>query len=130
MLNRKIFVKSTNSKYIGVEQSFLAIQLREFVGTILVDQEWYLKTNPDVTEAIESGLYNDAKEHYCLHGYYEHRMPYFIEVNESWYIGEYADIRKAVQAGAYPTGQAHFEELGYKEGRFPFPNFSLKQVHA
>jgi hypothetical protein len=81
---------------------------------------------PDVIPTIGEGKIEDASEHYALHGYYEHRMPYKIEIDEKWYLSQYDDIIKAVAAGIFASGQVHFDECGYREGRMPFPHFRLR----
>jgi len=125
LLNKKLLVKSQKTNYIAVEFNYLVDCLLPYVREIYVDLEWYLSRHPDVKEAIARGQCADAQDHYARHGFYEHRMPYFIKVDEDWYLSEYEDVRNAVRSGAYETGQAHFEELGYREGRFPFPYFTL-----
>jgi hypothetical protein len=61
-----------------------------------------------------------------LYGYYEHRMPYAIDVDEEWYLTEYEDIARAVQSRTFTSGQSHFDQLGYREGRIPYPYFRLR----
>lgn len=126
LLNKKLLIKSKKENYIAVETHYLVSCLRRYVNEIYVDTDWYLAQHPDVKEAIERGDCADACDHYAMHGFYEHRMPYWIQVSEAWYLSEYDDVRAAVQQGYYPTGQSHFEELGYREGRFPYPNFLLR----
>jgi hypothetical protein len=96
------------------------------IDQIFVDEIWYVNQYPDVISAIKDGKIADAAEHYAMHGYYEHRMPYKIEVDEQWYLSQYEDITKAVEAGIFSSGQVHFDECGYREGRMPVPHFRLK----
>jgi hypothetical protein len=58
-------------------------------------------------------------------GYFEHRLPYRIEVKEEWYLEQYPDIKKAIDRRDFKSGQEHFETNGFREGRMPHPNFEL-----
>jgi 3-phytase/alkaline phosphatase D len=84
--------------------------------------------NPDIAEAIRSGIVENAKDHYITYGYYEHRMPYEIEVAEDWYLAQYPDVKEAVRKGLFPSGHDHYYMVGFKEGRLPHANFSLRLV--
>jgi hypothetical protein len=126
LINRKLMLPSQKTNYIAVEMHFLSHALRDQVGKIFVDEEWYATQHPDVLQAIKDGTIETISEHYTLFGYYEHRMPYLIAVDETWYLTEYEDIAKAVKAGTFPSGQAHFEIAGYREGRVPYAHFKLR----
>jgi hypothetical protein len=128
LINKKILLPSQKTNYIAAETHFLVVALRSRIEQIFVDEAWYLAKYPDIQSAISSGVVKSAREHYALHGFYEHRLPYAIDVDEAWYLAQYQDIRNAVFEGTFPTGQAHFEKLGYREGRLPFADFHLKSV--
>ena len=40
-----------------------------------VDEAWYLETNPDVAEAVKSGRFKSAYDHFMKNGYREGRKP-------------------------------------------------------
>jgi hypothetical protein len=107
-----------------------AVVLAPTLAGVYIDQEWYLAHSPDVADAITKGEFASAQDHYAKVGFYEHRMPYEIEVDETWYLENYPDIAAAVEKGVFPTGRAHFYQLGYREGRFPHPNFTLRAASA
>jgi hypothetical protein len=126
LLNRDVIVPSANGGFIGVELHFFIDCMRPILERIKFDERWYLKTHPDVLEAITSNIVPDAHDHYVRHGFFEHRMPYQITVNEKWYLREYADVRDAIARSQFPSGQAHFETKGFREGRIPYASFKLE----
>ncbi len=126
LINRKLLIPSQRTNYIAVEMHYLSQALRDRVGKIYVDEVWYVNRYPDVLVAIKEGKISTVVEHYALYGYYEHRMPHFIEVDERWYLSEYEDINNAVRERIFSSGQAHFDEAGYREGRIPYPHFQLR----
>ena len=128
LINKKILLPSQKTNYIAVETHFLVQALKSQIETVMVDEDWYLTRHPDVQVAIKDGVVKNAREHYALHGFYEHRLPYEIVVDEGWYLSQYDDIKKAVVEGVFTSGQAHFEKLGYREGRLPSPGFRLKSA--
>ena len=85
----------------------------------------YLQKYPDVRQAIAKKAVKDAKDHFVRFGYFEHRLPYRIEVKEEWYLEQYPDIKKAIDRRDFKSGQEHFETNGFREGRMPHPNFDL-----
>jgi hypothetical protein len=126
LINRKLMLPSQKTNYMAVEMHYLSHALRDQVGKIFVDEEWYAARHPDVLLAIKEGKIETVSEHYILYGYYEHRMPYLIEVDDAWYLDQYEDIAGAIKAGTFPSGQAHFEVAGYREGRIPYAHFRLR----
>jgi hypothetical protein len=125
LINRKLLIPSNSSGYIAVERPFLHRLMAPLVRQVRVDQDWYMTRYPDVREAVSNGVVGDAREHYVLHGFYEHRFPYEIQVDSVWYLSTYADVDKAIRAKDLRSAQEHFEVTGYREGRLPFANFSL-----
>ena len=126
LINRKLMLPSQKTNYIAVEMHYLSQVLKSQVGQVFVDEVWYKTRYPDVIDALKDGKISNVAEHYSMHGYYEHRMPYEILVDEKWYLKEYDDIATAVKIGTFASGQMHFDELGYREGRIPYPYFRLK----
>jgi len=128
LINSKVAIPSASTPYFAVEQHFFYNRMEEYLASVAVDTDWYLRNYPDVREAIESGVVTGAEEHYRRYGYYEHRKPHEIAVDEKWYAESYPDIKSAIDAGHFPSGQEHFDLLGFKEGRLPFANFALRTV--
>ncbi|WP_404295187.1 hypothetical protein ACD578_27590 (plasmid) [Microvirga sp. RSM25] len=126
--NKKVCVTAENSKYIAVETEYFVALLKPILSRIRVDAEWYLSKYEDVRTAIRNGEIASAVDHYCIFGFFEHRMPYEITIDEDWYLDQYPDVREAVGARTFESGQNHFEQRGYREGRFPFAHFGLEYV--
>jgi hypothetical protein len=127
LINRKLLVPSSKKPFLAVDEHFLGQLMKPRLEKIYVDEEWYLRTYPDVNAAIMSGVVPNAKAHYCQFGFYEHRMPHRVLVDESWYLNEYPDVGEGVNAKYFASGQDHFEIFGYKEGRYPYQAFELEQ---
>jgi len=72
----------------------------------LFDEEWYLKTYPDVAENVM-----DPVEHYVRHGAGEGRNP-SPKFDTQWYLNIYSDV---AEAGINPL--LHYVEHGQQEGR-------------
>jgi hypothetical protein len=126
--NERRVVASSRGGYYAVAAELLRALMAPMIGAIVVDEDWYLDTNPDVAAAVRQGVLRDGAEHYRQSGYFEDRMPYRIVVDEAWYQEQYEDIARAVANGLFESGQHHFESVGYREGRYPFPGFALRTV--
>lgn len=124
LLNERMVIPSDNTSYFAVDEHLFYFLMKDYVSRIHVDEKWYVRSNPDIADAIRNGM--TAKDHYCRFGYFEHRMPYAIEVQEEWYLDAYPDIRDAVEQNIFISGQSHFDIIGYREGRVPSPGFSLQ----
>jgi hypothetical protein len=116
------------TQYVAVDKDHFVEFLKPTLHNIYVDVEWYLRNNPDIAQAVESGIVANADDHYVTYGYYEHRMPYEIEVDEDWYLTQYPDVNEAVSKGLFSSGRDHYYTAGFKEGRLPHANFSLRVV--
>ena len=79
---------------------------------LVVDPDWYCRTNPDVAAA---GL--DALIHFWTSGVHERRDPN-PHFDTSWYVRTYPDV---LQYAKPPF--LHFIELGAREGRRPNGHF-------
>jgi hypothetical protein len=129
LINKKLMLPSQKSTYIAVNRDLLVTLLQPHIQRIFVDETWYLDRSPDVRSAIDTGQgFISAADHYARAGYFEHRMPYLIEVDERWYLEAYSDVADAVTKGVFESGQAHFVEVGFREGRFPFSGFRLRRA--
>jgi GT2 family glycosyltransferase/glycosyltransferase involved in cell wall biosynthesis len=81
----------------------------------LVDENWYLQTNPDVAAANVP-----AAAHYMAAGWTEGRSPnaYF---DGEWYLRQNPDVGAS---GINPL--VHYFESGWREGRNPHPDFDTR----
>jgi hypothetical protein len=111
--------------YVELLESKLSELLQALLARVKVDEKWYLATYSDVAEAVKSGGFESAREHYIRSGYFENRLPEKIKVNEDWYLNEYPDVQAAIKSGAFKNGQQHFEHNGFREGRLPVLGWSL-----
>jgi hypothetical protein len=118
--------KAAGLKYPPRETDYLRWKdLRLIVSNLLqsveVDEEWYKQTYPGVAQAVASGAFKSAKEHFVEHGYFEGRLPKKITVDEAFYRAAYPGVAKAIEEGLVHSAQEHFEQHGMNEGRLPFP---------
>ncbi len=125
LLNVRKVLPSIKSNYVAVDRDFWISILGRNISQVMFDADWYLARYPDVAEAVRSGVLKTALEHYCHSGYFEHRMPYRIEVDAKWYLLEYPDVQLAITRKIFSSAQEHFEQIGYQEGRYPYPGFVL-----
>ena len=128
LVNQKFVVLSSSSDYVAVQRHFFDECLRPLISRIRFDEHWYLERYADVRLAIDGKMVRDGKEHYERYGYFEHRLPYPIQVQENWYLEQYPDVKEAIGRRAFASGQAHFELNGFREGRIPYPHFELAVV--
>jgi len=126
LINQKLLMPSTRTQYIAVDRDHLVDFMKPSLRPIHVDSIWYVQAHPDVAEAIRKGIVADAKDHYVTYGYYEHRMPYEIDVEENWYLAQYPDVNAAVASGEIETARHHFYAAGFKEGRLPYAGFTFR----
>ena len=89
------------------------------------DEHFYINTNGDIREALESGAIASAADHYFATGYFEGRAPKFLMVDERFYLKNNPDVAEAIKKGLVRTAQEHFEYAGFREGRIPYEGFSL-----
>ena len=125
LLGRKMVVPSTRTGYIAVDQFLFFELMARRLADIAVDENWYLATYPDIRDAIASGSVGSAAAHYARFGYFEHRMPRFIEVDPVWYLEAHPDVRDAINKKVYVSPQEHYEIAGFREGRLPYAGFEL-----
>lgn len=116
---------SLETRLIEIPENRLRSVLKVVLTFVDVDETWYLKTNPDVAEAVKNGVLDSARAHYCIAGYYENRWPYQIIVDESWYQSEYPDVKTAISRGSVESSQDHFNRYGFLEGRLPSRGWCL-----
>ena len=111
--------------YVELQEAKLFSMLRTFLQFVDVNEAWYLKTNPDVADAVQAGELDSAKAHYIAAGYFENRLPRPVKVDEAWYLMEYPDVAEAIGVGTVDSASLHFMKFGFVEGRLPQPGWSL-----
>jgi len=116
---------SYRGRYVEVKEDVLRDVLRLLLSRVLVDEEWYLRTNGDVHAAIRSGDLQTAQEHYVAFGYFEDRLPRQVRVDEKWYLEKYQDVADAIELGKFQSAEHHFNVAGFKEGRLPHEGWDL-----
>jgi len=83
------------------------------------DQEFYLNNNPDVANAVETGDFDNAFEHFSAFGLDEARDPseaLTLFTGEA-YLENNPDVDNAVETGIFDNGLEHFLRFGVNEGR-------------
>lgn len=93
-----------------------AILIGDPLGNILFDESFYLSNNPDVAEAVTSGVLPTGFNHFFSFGQFEGRQPSLF-YNEGRYLAQNPDVAAAVAAGGFRSGFDHFLNLGFFEGR-------------
>ena len=86
LMSSKLFLVSPSSPYIAVDQHFFFRWFGQALGTIYFDEQWYLTKYPDIRSAVQGGKIAKAQHHYTRFGFYEHRLPYKIEIDEPWVL--------------------------------------------
>jgi hypothetical protein len=82
-----------------------------------LDQETYLKLNPDLADVA------DLAGHFARSGYFEQRNTGWFEVDELYYKNKYKDVAKAIDQGGFASAQDHFYKTGAVELRSPNARF-------
>ncbi|WP_261206687.1 SBBP repeat-containing protein [Laspinema sp. D2d] len=86
------------------------------LGNILFDESFYLSNNPDVAEAVTSGVFINGFDHFFSFGQLERRQPSPF-YNEGRYLSQNPGVAAAVAAGGFRSGFEHFLNFGFFEGR-------------
>lgn len=88
------------------------------------DPEWYLKTYPEVAEAVKSGQIRNP-----LHHFLTNTTPVdFCGLewfSEAYYLEQYPDIADAIATGQLRSAYDHFLRYGAFERRRPHPDVDL-----
>ncbi len=112
-------------RMIPVSNVLLNALLESIAARVAIDEEWYRTNNPDIADAIDSGMFENARHHYLKFGYIENRLPRFIQVDETFYRASNRDISEKLRLGQLQSAQQHFEQFGFKEGRLPSKGWRL-----
>jgi hypothetical protein len=128
-LVREGYVKlNEDSSAVEVKRWLLADLLRPMLLSVNFDEEYYRKVNPDLAEAERSGTIASLHEHYLEFGYFEHRLPCFVEVDITFYAHAYPDMKLDLSEPSARLAQNHFEHHGFKEGRIPSEGWSFADL--
>jgi len=76
----------------------------------MFDENFYLKTYPDVKQAVASGAFKDAFSHFMTFGRHEGRKMTEDVFDEQYYLSMNSDVKM--------NGYKHFLKFGYKEDRW------------
>jgi hypothetical protein len=99
-VNQKIIILSDESDYVAVDHYFFNDCIRFLIDRIRLDEQWYLNKYPDVKQAIAKKTAKDAKEHFVRFGYFEHRLPYRIEVQEGGTLSNIPTSKKPLSSAS------------------------------
>lgn len=86
------------------------------------DSNFYLSTNPDVAEGLNTGVVSSALEHFQNFGKFEGRAPSLF-FDPEFYLSFYNDVAEAVSSGQ-TTAIDHFLTQGQFEDRDPIAQFN------
>ena len=86
---------------------------------VAFDEGFYLRTYPDIAQAVETGAERSGFEHYVNHGRKEGRLGFPFD--ESWYLATYPLVEPELSAGMAATAAEHFEKVGRHRGYLPAP---------
>jgi len=95
--------------------------ISELWERVRFDEQWYLWIYPDVAAAVETGLFENAYDHYCRRGRSEQRFPRKPLFDERFYQMIYPDVRRKVENQELKSGLHHYVYTGRGEGRCPRP---------
>jgi hypothetical protein len=112
------------SETVTVPTELLKLLLQIALANSEFNEVGYLRSNPDVAEALREGSLENAFLHYVSFGYFEGRLGATPEVNEAWYLRAYADVADAVRAKQIISAKEHFELVGAGEGRSPNADYA------
>lgn len=112
-----------------VTSELLRLLLRIALEAAPFDEAFYLKNNPDLRAAFESGRIKDLRHHYISHGYFEGRRAAPIPFDEGWYLRTNRDVAEAVATKRIGSGQEHYAQVGELELRAPHPALVEEITH-
>jgi len=106
------YKRVTKAGGASASPALLVAVLGELVRLALMpgglDEEWYLRENPDVAAAIARGEIVSCLDHFCTHGYFEGRMPCVFDVDEPWYRQQYRDVATDIRRGVLASAREHY----------------------
>lgn len=82
------------------------------------NESTYLQENPDVAQAVASGIIPNGFEHWVKFSFIEKRTPQ-ISFNEQFYLDANPQVAAVVANGSFSSGFEHYTRFGAAEGRDP-----------
>ena len=113
-LTRAEFERSTE---VRIPTELFKLLLQIAIANSDFNTNGYLKTNPDVADAVRNRPIEDARIHYVGFGFFEGRGGATPDVDEAWYLRTYTDVADGVRAGQIELATEHFRVVGAAEGR-------------
>jgi hypothetical protein len=88
-----------DARTVTIPTKFFRFLLSAFLESIHIDEDTYLKENPDVAAAVKSGSVDSGRQHFLTNGYFEGRRPGDQPIDEEWYLGTWPDVAMAHRRG-------------------------------
>ena len=121
---------SEDASQVMVSRGVFLMLLRPLLLRVRFDEAYYRQANPDLAQAEAAGVLVGMREHYLDFGYFEGRLPCFVEVDAGFYVKEYPDVAVGILEQKVKSAQSHFELCGFKEGRLPRRGWSFGDLMA
>ncbi|WP_254568572.1 hypothetical protein [Oscillatoria sp. HE19RPO] len=81
------------------------------------NESFYLANNPDIQQAVNSGIFTSGLSHFQIFGLGEGRVQVSPFYDEATYLVNNPDVAAAVSNRTLTSGLQHFIQLGEAEGR-------------
>ena len=107
-----------NAEVLHFADQAVLVNAPQAQGAQLFDEAAYLRANPDVAQAVQSGVLTSAYQHYQQWGANEGRDPNDM-FDEAWYLAYNTDVAAAVRSGQLTNGYQHYQSYGWAENRSP-----------
>ncbi|WP_086634887.1 hypothetical protein [Acetobacter sp. DsW_059] len=115
---------STQKEIISVPKDLFIFLLHTYMMQQPFNEAQYLKTNPDVAEAVNRGAIDSGLTHFLNAGYWEEREGGSYKFSEDWYLRQNPDVAVSVRLGEIISGKKHYHLYGKSEWRCPSPELS------
>lgn len=109
-------------------EAFKLLVIKAIVEELSFDDDWYRATYPDVDEAVKSGSFESAHEHFLRNGYFENRLPTKATFDVRFYYKTYEDLQSAYRPNDKEGLLEHYLSAGSFEGRAPSEEWSRINV--
>lgn len=104
---------------VTISAGLLTFLLKGALAQTKFDEDYYVKSNPDVRQALSLGKLSSAREHFINEGYWEGRKPFEVNVDEKWYLQQNPDVAQAMRSGMVGSAADHYQSTGWQELRAP-----------
>lgn len=104
---------------VTISAALFRFLLSAAARTAELDENTYLRRNPDVARAIREGVWLSGRDHYAASGYFENRAGSGLAVSEAWYLKTNPDVARAIGAGDWTSAEDHYLRRGMFEWRVP-----------